>query len=226
METKTVTTDDVLDTALRLAADGGWEAVRLHRIAEMLGVPLTEIYRHVRQKDDLSEALFDRADRAMLQAADEPEFRFLLPRERLHRVVMAWLEALAPYRHLVREMLFYKLEPPHLHLQVLGVLRVSRTVQWFLEAAGRRSTGLRRSLEEVAFTSLYLATFAYWLRDDSKGAERTQQFLRRRLEGLAGRSLFADEGGQEMAAAPVAAETVGVAQAQGGAAAEEGADQP
>ncbi len=201
-----VTLEEILDTALRLAADGRWDAVRLHRVAEMLGVSLGEIYLHVRQKDDLAEALFDRADRAMLAVADEPEFRFLLPRERLHRVVMAWLDALAPYRALVREMLLYKLEPPHLHLQVLGVLRVSRTVQWFLEAAGRRSMGLRRGLEEVAFTSLYLATFAYWLRDGSKDAERTQQFLRRRLEGLAGRSLFADEGGPQAGIAQPARE--------------------
>ncbi len=197
MDDRMVTMDEILDAALRLAAGAGWDAVRLHRIAELLDVPLTEIHRHVRQKDDLAEALFDRADRAMLEAAGEREFRFLLPRERLHRVVMAWLEALAPHRALVREMLLYKLEPPHIHLQVLGVLRVSRTVQWFLEAAGRRSRGLRRSIEETAFTALYLATFAYWLRDRSKDAERTQQFLRRRLEGFAGRSLFADEGGGE-----------------------------
>lgn len=205
MEKSALTLDEILETALRLAADGGWEAVRLHRIAELLDVPLIEIHRHVRQKDDLAEALFDRADRAMLLAAGEREFRFLLPRERLHRVVMAWLDALAPHRSLVREMLFYKLEPPHIHLQVLGVLRVSRTVQWFLEAAGRRSRGLRRSLEEVAFTSLYLATFAYWLRDGSQDAERTRRFLRRRLEGWAGRSLFGDEGGMEVQeVAPVA----------------------
>ena len=43
------------------------------------------------------------------------------------------------YIYITRGMLAYKLEPGHLHLQLPGLVRVSRTVQWFREAAGEEA---------------------------------------------------------------------------------------
>jgi hypothetical protein len=74
-------------------------------------------------------------------------------------------------------MIYGKLEPSHLHLQIPGLMRVSRTVQWMREAAGRDATYLRRALEESALTSIYLATFAHWMNDSSSGSSRTSRFL-------------------------------------------------
>jgi hypothetical protein len=48
--------------------------------------------------------------------------------ERLQHVICSWLDALEPHHRLTREMLAYKLEPGHIHLQALGVMRISRTV--------------------------------------------------------------------------------------------------
>jgi hypothetical protein len=74
-------------------------------------------------------------------------------------------------------MLRYKLQPEHLHLQALGITRISRTVQWWREAARLPSTGWRREVEEAALTAIYLSTFAFWLNDDSPSAARTHQLL-------------------------------------------------
>ena len=173
--------DRIIDTAIELAEQRSWEAVRLHDIAAVLNISLDQVRLHFREKEDLTDGWFDRADSAMLRAAEAAEFQALTTRERLQYLIMAWLAALAPHRKVTREMIYGKLEPGHLHIQVPGLMRVSRTVQWIREAAHRDATFLRRALEETALTSIYLMTFFYWMRDDSPGSAATGRFLERWL---------------------------------------------
>jgi len=172
----------ILDTALLLSDECGWESLRLHDISQRLDIPLSRIQVFYRQKDDLVEAWYDRADQAMLKVADTSEFLSMDKDKRLHHLIMAWLDELAKHKNTSRDMLLYKLEPAHIHLQVLGILRVSRTVQWFLEAAHSQTTHLSRIAEEVGLTSLYLLTFSFWIMDRSENQKNTREFLRRRLK--------------------------------------------
>jgi AcrR family transcriptional regulator len=175
----------IVDTAIELGERRGWDAVHLHEIARLLGIGLADIGRHYDQKDAIAEAWFDRADAALLMVSQAPGWIDLDPRERLHHAIFSWLDMLAPHRRLTAEMLRYKFHPEHLHLQALGLMRISRTVQWIREAACLPSTGLRRELEEVALTAIYVTTFAHWLGDESPGAARTHDFLGRLLAGAA-----------------------------------------
>ena len=167
----------ILDSALALAEARSWEAVRLHDVAEATGVSLDDIRTHFQEKEELVEAWFNRADAAMLQDAAKPDFLRLSTHERLHRVIMAWLDALAPHRQVTRQMILNKCEPGHLHVQIPGLLRVSRTVQWMREAAHQDATYLHRALEETALTSIYLTTFIHWLSDGSPNSIRTRKLL-------------------------------------------------
>jgi AcrR family transcriptional regulator len=171
----------ILDTALALGERQGWDAVHLHDIARELGIEVADIRRHFDQKDAIAEAWFDRADTALLAAPRAPGWRELPVRERLHRAIFAWFDALAPHRRLTAQMLRYKLQPEHLHLQALGLTRISRTVQWIREAALLPAVGWRRELEEAALTAMYVTAFAFWLNDESPGAERTHALLARLL---------------------------------------------
>lgn len=184
MTSQTSTADDILDTAMQLANSRSWEKLYLHEIAQKLDIPLHEIYRHYAQKDDLVDAWYDRADRAMLKAVQAPGYTELTMPERLHLLIMRWLDSLAEYKTVSRDMLLYKLEPAHIHLQLQGILRISRTVQWLREAALQDTTQLRRIIEEIGLTTLYLQTFLYWMSDNSAGQARTRRFLHRRLEVL------------------------------------------
>ena len=74
-------------------------------------------------------------------------------------------------------MLAYKFEFGHIHLQSLGLMRISRTVQWFREAAYHDSTGLQRIVDECALTAIYLTTFARWLFDDSANSQKSKGVL-------------------------------------------------
>ncbi len=173
--------DKIVDAALELGETTSWETVRLHRIAAHLEISLTEIQSVVREKEDLIDAWFDRADRAMLAASRQADVREADPNARLVALIMAWLNALKPYRRVTRQMIVGKLEPGHLHYQMQGALRVSRTVQWLREAAGREHTLPLRAIDEAALTGIYLAVFARWMYDSSPDSRYTRRFLERKL---------------------------------------------
>jgi AcrR family transcriptional regulator len=171
----------ILNAALELGEQHGWDALHLHQIAQVLGITLVDIRMHFEHKDAIAEAWFDLADQALLKAPQHPDWVQLNPRERLHKAIFAWLDALATHRQLTAAMLRYKFQPDHLHLQALGLTRVSRTVQWIREVAALPSAGWLREVQEVVLTGIYLSTFATWLRDDSAGAARTHALLDRLL---------------------------------------------
>jgi ubiquinone biosynthesis protein COQ9 len=171
------TRERIVDAALELAEARSWEAVRLHDVAAALEIGLEDVRVHFREKEDVAEAWFDRADRALLEHAASAEIQALPAGERLHPVMMAWLDALHAHRRVTRQMIAGKLEPGHLHVQIPALMRISRTVQWMREAAGRDATYLRRAAEETLTTGLYLTTFVYWMYDDSAGSQRTRRLL-------------------------------------------------
>mgnify|MGYP000042641454 FL=1 len=172
---------DIMETALSLAESSSWESTHLYNIAEQLDISLEQIRRYYPQKDDIVEAWFDLADNAVLSSKPGEEFSEQSRCERLQHVMMTWFEALAAHKRITGEMLLYKLEFGHVHLQVLGIMRISRTVQWFIEAAQIDSTGAKRILQESGITAVYLATFSYWLCDDSSNQQKTRRFLKRAL---------------------------------------------
>jgi len=171
----------IVDTAITIAERSSWEAMRLFDVASELNISLDNIRIHFREKEDLVDAWFDRADRQMLKAAETVGFLATSPRERLHHLIMTWLNALAAHRKVTRQMIGAKLEPGHLHIQIPAIMRISRTVQWMREAAQRDATFVRRALEETALTTIYLATFVYWMRDASENSQRTRDFLEQKL---------------------------------------------
>lgn len=173
----------ILDAAIELAEQRSWESIRLHEVAAAAGISLDDIRRHFREKDELIDAWFDRADAAMLQLAAMPEMSQLPPRERLRRLMMGWLDALEPHRRVTRQMILSKCEPGHIHIQIPAIMRISRTVQWMREAALLQDSYLRRAIAETVTTSIYLATFVCWLTEDTVGSQRAARLLDRLLSG-------------------------------------------
>ena len=171
------TAQTILDHAIQLALRKGWEDFSLVELAKLAGCPLAGIKEHFRSKDDLAEALFDRADSAMLKLAEDKTFLTQSTQQRTVNCIMCWLNFLTPIKPLVKDIMLYKLEPGHFHLQAHGVTRVSRTVQWFREVSGRPHRGLSKVADEIALTSAYLASFSFYLIDESKDNANTRSLL-------------------------------------------------
>src|SRR5690606_34320799 len=139
----------ILDTALGLAETRGWERLQLFDVADALGIGLDAVARHYPDKDALVDAWFVRAEQAMLARARDDDLAALLPAERLEELMSAWLQALEKHRALIPQMLLYKLEPGHLHLQLGGLHSLSRVVQWWRAAARLRGIWLSRISQET-----------------------------------------------------------------------------
>ena len=174
--------EHILDAALEQAESSSWDSVNLHIVAKTLNISLFDIKKTYPQKDDLVEAWFDRADKAVLAEKASEDFAALAARERVHQLMMLWFLSMKDHRRVTRQMLCYKLEPGHIHLQILGIMRISRTVQWLREAALLKTKNVHRIIEEILLTRIYLISFARWLFDDSKDSLRTEHYLQAALK--------------------------------------------
>ena len=170
----------IVDRTLALAAEVGWDRVRLRRVAADLGIALAELRARYRDLDAVADAWFARALAAML-APREVEFADLPARERVTLVMMRWFEAQRDGRAVVGQMLRAKLYPSHPHHWVPMVFSLSRLIQWLREAAQLDAPGGRRQVEEVGLTLLFLATLGVWLKDESADLAVTRRFLQQRL---------------------------------------------
>ena len=170
----------IVDAALALAEEEGWENLRLRQVAARLDMPLDELRRHFRDADAIADAWLGRALAAML-APVEPGFWDLPARERLRLLMLRWFDAAAEHRTVTVQMLAGKLWPFHPHHWVPMVFNVSRLIQWLRDAAALDAGGVRRQVEEIGLTGLFLATLAVWSTDNTPGQERTRFFLDRRL---------------------------------------------
>jgi AcrR family transcriptional regulator len=102
----------IVDTAIAMAEEAGWESVRLRRVAARLEVPLTEVLARFRDLDAVADAWFQRGWDAML--APTPEgFAERLPRERIELLLLRWFDALARHRRVTGQMLRTKIYPSH-----------------------------------------------------------------------------------------------------------------
>ncbi len=173
----------IVETAVNLAERRSWESIRLHEVAQAMDIGLDDIRQYFREKDELIDAWFERADEAVLKLADTGRLAQLSPRERLFDLIMAWLDALESHRRVTRQMILSKLEPGHIHIQIPAVMRISRTVQWMREAALLSDSGIRRALTETAVTGIYLATFTAWMSEGKPGSPRTRRLLGDMLKG-------------------------------------------
>ena len=182
---KTATSGDldqrILDRTVGLAAEVGWEGVRLRRVAADLGITLPDLRSRYRDLDAVADAWFKRALDAML-AIREVGFADLPARERVYLVMVRWFESQRDQRAVVGQMLSAKLYPSHPHHWVPAIFHLSRLIQWVRDAACLDSPGRRRQVEEVGLTLLFLATLRVWLRDETDDLAITRRFLRRRLK--------------------------------------------
>ena len=170
----------VIDAALELAAERGWDQVRFHLLAERTGMPMPEIGAAFRDVDAIADAWFARA-RLHLLALPEDVLTDQSLDSRIATACERSLDFLAPHRHVASEILRGKLWPAHLHHWVPLVFDLSRLVHDLLDTARVPGEGTLRALQEVGLTLMLLATLRDWVRDRSEAQAWTKRRLRRRL---------------------------------------------
>ncbi len=179
--------DRILEAALLHAPFDGWTDRTLVRAAEDAGVDAATARRlFPRGGDSLLEWLDEWADRRMLAAVEEEDLARLPVHRRIERLVWARLLALAPHREALRRAVVARGLPQNLPG---GVQALWRTVDRIWQAAGVRpeeDAGLSWYTRRALLAAILVATFLYWLEDESDDFTATRAFLQRRIREVLG----------------------------------------
>ncbi len=174
--------DLIVDAALEIADRESWAALALGDIADQLQVPIADVYAIYSDLDEVANAWVKRADISMIEGASTAAGDGLPMEQRLHLAIMCWLGALQGRRNVMRDILIYKIKPPHFHLQAQFVVATSQRIQMLRDAARLRDTGLSKTAGEIGLTLLFTGTVLVWLTDSGETSQRTSDYLKKRLQ--------------------------------------------
>lgn len=167
----------VIEEALRLAAERGWNDLALADIAAAAKLSLGDLYAIFPSKAAILAAFSRNIDRQVLAGTDAGESE--TPRDRLFDVLMRRFDALTPYRDGLAALARDARRDPTLALSGAGQLLGSMAAM--LEAARISSSGIGGQIRTKGLAAIYLATLRDWLRDDTADKAKTMAALDGRL---------------------------------------------
>jgi AcrR family transcriptional regulator len=176
--------DQVIDTAMRLAAEGRWRDVSLAEIAEAAKVPISKVYPLYPSRQAVLGAFVRRVDAAVLAESGSEDLEGSA-RDRLFDVLMRRFDALDPYKDAVATVAYDQARDPLAALA--SACRLRRSMALMLEAAGLATDGVRGALRVKGLALIYLSALRVWLRDERADKARTMAALDtqlRRAEAL------------------------------------------
>lgn len=130
---------------------------------------------------DMVDAWFACVDAEMLARLPADKLAAMKIRERITGLVEARLDILAPHRESLRRALAVLAQPTNVALAARLGWRAADTM-W--AAAGDTATDFNHYSKRAILGSVYAATMAVFLNDDSDGHADTRAFLARRIAGV------------------------------------------
>lgn len=164
------------------AAFDGWNQRALDATADGMGVD-RDVARLAFSDGPLAmiDAWFAHIDRAMLDGLSPETLAGMKIRARITALVEARLALLAPYRDALRRALAILAMPQNLaRASKLGW----RAADAMWRAAGDTATDYNHYTKRMTLGSVYAATIAVFVQDESEEWADTRAFLARRIEGI------------------------------------------
>jgi AcrR family transcriptional regulator len=185
----------IVETALRLFRERGFEATTMRAIASEAGVSVGNAYYYFASKEQLIQAYYDRA-----QKEHEAACRELLAVERsfagrLSGVLRAWVRVSEPYHEFAVKFYKHAAEPsnPLSPFSAESTPARESAIAIYREvvdgSVDRMDSELRAELPELLWL-LSMGVVLFWVHDTSPGCERTHRLIDRtvplidRLVGL------------------------------------------
>jgi len=177
MSKKVVTNEQIVLSALALAADIGWESVYFPEIAAACDMSIEELQEVISNKDDilvLFERMVDKKMLAGLSGGGEASAR-----EQIFDALMERYDILNEYRvGLLSVIGSFKSDPKQ---AVLSMPQVCRSMSLVLEGAGIETSGIAGSLKVAGLTGLYIRCLKVWMDDESIDLSKTMAALDKAL---------------------------------------------
>lgn len=192
----------IIDSALRLVAEQGYDRTTMRSIAAGAGVSLGNAYYYFASKEHLIQGFYERAGdehRAVARAflANGPTTLD----ERVSGVIRLWIETMAPYRSFAGAFFRSAADPasPLSPFSPESLPARTKTVALFREVLEGSATAptdeLRDELPELLWL-YFMGIVLFWVHDASEGSARTH-LVNQRLSPLIVRAV-------ELAGLPVA----------------------
>lgn len=160
----------------------GWSEAAVRAAAEGVGVdPAVALLAYPGGAMDMIAAWIASVDAAMVAAFPPERVAALKIRERIRALVAFRLESMAGNEEALRRALAI-LAMPHNAAQAVKLGWHSADVMWRL--AGDTATDYNHYTKRAILASIYAATLAVFVGDESEGKADTMAFLDRRIDGI------------------------------------------
>lgn len=181
----------ILETALELFRERGYEETTMRAIADQAGVALGSAYYYFRGKEQLIQAFYSRTHQEHLVEADEVLRTERTLRDRLYGVMAAKLRTIEPY-HRFSGILFRTAADPESPLNPFSEESLParrEATELFAEVVrGAEDRKLPKDLEkelpELLWT-YHMGVVLFWIHDRSPGRVRTWRLMERTVDLVA-----------------------------------------
>ena len=174
--------DQAIRAILPFAATEGWNWGSLRAGLRMIGEPPALAESHFPTGPAGAVAAWlDLLNREMGEAAAAEDVPALRVSQRIRRVVEIRLTAMAPHKAALRRALALLALPWN---APAGLRATAEAVDAMWHAAGDTSADFSWYTRRATLAGIYMATIAYWMRDDDPGIDGPMAFLDRRLGEL------------------------------------------
>lgn len=170
----------ILDSALHLAVEQGWEYTTLRDIAEHAGVSASDLYNTIDDKNDILVILGRKIDKEIMGNIDLSDDGATNSRDRLFDIMMDRYEALNGHREgVVSIFASFKHDPKQ---AVISMPHLCKSMGWMLEVSGIETAGIKGALKVVGLTGVYIKVLKIWAEDESADLSKTMSALDKALE--------------------------------------------
>ena len=184
------TKERIVDAALQLFREHGYEATTMRMVAEAAGVSLGNAYYYFAGKDQLLAAFYREVHEAHVAAARPRLATARTLHDRLLVVMLAKLEVIEPY-HRFSALMFRSAADPESPLNPFhpagdGIRREGE--QLFAEALAGSTTKVPKDLASELPNLLWtysMGVVLYWIHDRSPGRAKTVHFVESTVELVA-----------------------------------------
>ncbi len=177
----------ILDTALRLFRERGYEETTMRAVAEEAGVSLGNAYYYFKSKEHLIQAFYERTHHEHLAASRELLARERGLRERLLGVMKAKLDTIMPY-HQFAGILFKTAADPKSPLNPFSDESLpvrQQSTDLFAEVVTGSDTRLNAELTAELPNLLWIyhmGIILFWIHDTSPGREKSYRLMERSVK--------------------------------------------
>ena len=180
----------ILDAALDLLQERGYDKATMRAIAERAGVSVGNAYYYFASKEELVQAFYARTHAEHLAVAESMLARQRTLKGRLLTTMRAKLDTIEPY-HPFAGVLFKSAADPRSPLNPFsdesGPVRDEATAHFAAVVAGSKlkvPADLEAELPFLLWT-WHMAIVLFWIHDDSPGRRRTRLLMERTVDLIA-----------------------------------------